>query len=421
MLVSLLVMPAYMRYFQSQAVLGMWFTIVQLLNWIMLLDFGIGGGLRNKIVEPLQKGNKDRVIELTSAAYISVASIVLVLIVLQHFVVDALNWYTILGLPQSEISESTLKKMVHILVIGVCIRFFSVLICHVLYALQKAVLPGFINLISSALIMLYLLFAKPTNSETDIVVLAYVNSIANNLPALIATVWVFATVLKGMWPRISAFTKNATNEVLGTGGMLFYLQIIIMVLFNVKELYISWFVGSEAVVEYQIYYKLIGMIGGLFTLALSPVWSAVTKALVEKKEEWIRSLYRKGMELIAIFGIAQIILVVAMPMIVKIWLGESAIAVSRVYAILFCIYNLIYMWMMLNYNFACGMGRTRVISIWLTIAGIGNLLLTMWGCGVYKSWITVVVATAIASIPCAVVVQNDIFKVIKNMNDKKEI
>lgn len=421
MLVSLLVMPAYMRYFQSQAVLGMWFTIVQLLNWIMLLDFGIGGGLRNKIIEPLQEGNKDRVIELTSAACISVAGIVLVLIVLQHFVVDALNWYTILGLPQSEISESTLKKMVHILVIGVCIRFFSVLICHVLYALQKAVLPGFINLISSALIMLYLLFAKPTNSETDIVVLAYVNSIANNLPALIATVWVFATVLKGMWPRISAFTKNAASEVLGTGGMLFYLQIIIMVLFNVKELYISWFVGSEAVVEYQIYYKLIGMIGGLFSLALSPVWSAVTKALVEKKEEWIRSLYRKGMELSAIFGIAQIILVVAMPMIVKIWLGESAIAVSRVYAILFCIYNLIYMWMMLNYNFACGMGRTRVISIWLTIAGIGNLLLTMWGCGVYKSWITVVVATAIASIPCAVVVQNDIFKVIKNMNDKKEI
>lgn len=421
MLVSLLVMPAYMRYFQSQAVLGMWFTVVQLLNWIMLLDFGIGGGLRNKIVEPLQKGNKDRVIKLTSAAYISVAGIVLVLIVLQHFVVGALNWYTILGLPQSEISESTLKKMVHILVIGVCIRFFSVLICHVLYALQKAVLPGFINLISSALIMLYLLFAKPTNSETDIVVLAYVNSIANNLPALIATVWVFATVLKGMWPRISAFTKNAASEVLGTGGMLFYLQIIVMVLFNVKELYISWFVGSEAVVEYQIYYKLIGMIGGLFSLALNPVWSAVTKALVEKKEEWIRSLYRKGMELIAIFGIAQIILVVAMPMIVKIWLGESAIAVSRVYAILFCIYNLIYMWMMLNYNFACGMGRTRVISIWLTIAGIGNLLLTMWGCGVYKSWITVVVATAIACIPCAVVVQNDIFKVIKNMTDKKEI
>ena len=142
MLVSLLMMPAYMRYFESQAVLGMWFTLIQLLNWIMLLDFGIGGGLRNKIVEPLQKGDKERVIELVSAAYFSVAGIVLVLIALQQIVVGRLNWYKILGLSSGDISEDTLVTMIHILVIGVCVRFFSVLVCHILYALQKAVLPG---------------------------------------------------------------------------------------------------------------------------------------------------------------------------------------------------------------------------------------------------------------------------------------
>ena len=120
MLVSLLMMPAYMRYFESQAVLGMWFTLIQLLNWIMLLDFGIGGGLRNKIVEPLQKGDKERVIELVSAAYFSVAGIVLVLIALQQIVVGRLNWYKILGLSSGDISEDTLVTMIHILVIGVC-------------------------------------------------------------------------------------------------------------------------------------------------------------------------------------------------------------------------------------------------------------------------------------------------------------
>lgn len=419
MLVSLLVMPAYMRYFESQAVLGMWFTLVQLLNWIMLLDFGIGGGLRNKIVEPLKKGDCARVTELMSAAYFSVAAIVIALIILQHFIVNALNWYQILGISSTDISEQTLKKMVHILIIGVCVRFFSVLICHILYALQKAVLPGVINLASSALIMIYLLLARPSGTENDIIILSYVNSIANNIPALIATVVIFATALRGMWPRISAFTKKVTGEVLGTGGVLFYLQIIIMVLFNVKEFYISWFVGTEAVVEYQIYYKLIGMVGGLFSLALNPVWSAVTKAIVEKKEKWIRGLYQKGIMLIGLFGILQIVLVIVMPYIVKIWLGESAIPVSRILGSLFCIYNLIYMWMMLNYNFACGMGRTKVISIWLTLAGIGNLLLTMVGCHIYKNWITVVIATAVVAVPCALFVQKDIFTTIKNLNKEE--
>lgn len=270
------------------------------------------------------------------------------------------------------------------------------------------------------MVMLYLVCFKPTGSESDIITLAYINTLANNVPALIATVWIFATILRGMWPRFRAFTWNATQEVLGTGGALFYLQIIIMVLFNVKELYISWFVGAEAVVDYQVYYKLIGMIGGLFSLALNPVWSAVTKALVEKKEQWIRGLYRKGIGLIALFGLAQLVLVAVMPMVVKIWLGENAIEVSRVAGLLFCVYNLVYMWMMLNYNFACGMGRTKVISIWLTVAGAGNLLLTMWGCSVYRSWITVVVATAVAAIPCAFFVQKDIFGVIKSMNSEKE-
>lgn len=420
MLVSLLVMPAYMRYFESKAILGMWFTIIQLLNWIMLLDFGIGGGLRNKIIEPLQKGDKEYVVKLVSAAYISVASIVLILIILQQFIVEAIDWYSILGISTNDISEKSLKKTIHILIIGICVRFFSVLVSHVLYALQKATMPGLINLISSALIMIYLVLVEPTGNESDIINLAFVNSVANNVPSLFATIIIFSTALKGMWPRVKAFTLRAAREVLGTGGVLFYLQIVLMLLFNVKEIYISMFVGAIAVVDYQIYYKLIGIIGGLFSLALNPVWSAVTKALVEKKGKWIKALYRKGIGLIALFGVVQLVLVAIMPVVVEIWLGENAIKVSRLVGLLFCVYNLIHMWMMLNYNFACGMGRTRVISKWLTIAGIGNLFLTIVGCRIYKNWVTVVVATAVAAIPCAICVQKDLFSAINNIDNRKE-
>ena len=417
MIISLLIMPAYMQYFKSKAVLGMWFTVIQLLNWIMLFDFGIGGGLRNKIVEPLKNNDRRRVVELISAAFISVGTVVILLIILQCFFVDWINWYTVLGVDTNEIDRNILNSMIHILVVGVCIRFFTVLVSHILYAIQKATLPGFMNMLSNALIMLYLYIVKPTGNDSDILKLAYVNSIANNLPAFIAMIWLFFTVLKGMFPRFSAFKISVAKEVLGTGGILFYLQIIIMVLFNVKELYISWFVSTEAVVEYQVYYKLIGMVGGLFSLALTPVWSAVTKALVENRREWIKSLYKKGLYLIALFGILQILIVAIMPWVVKIWLKENAISVSRIIGLIFCIYNVIYMWMMLNYNFACGMARTKIISIWLTVAGVLNLLLTIFGCYLYNNWVMIIVATAVATIPCAIFVQKDIFKVIKSMNN----
>lgn len=417
MLVSLMIMPAYMRYFESQAVLGMWFTITQLLNWIMLLDFGIGGGLRNKIVEPLKSGNRKYVTELVSSAYFSVGAIVAFFIILQAFCLDAVEWNTILGVSTDDIDEKILLKMVHILTVGICFRFFTVLVSQILYALQKATMPGFINLISSALIMLYLVFAKPTGTPNDIIRLAYVNSISNNAPAVIATIWVFATKLKGMYPRLSAVKIKAVKEVLGTGGTLFYLQIVLMLLFNVKEIYINWFIGAEEVVEYQVYYKLIGMIGCLFSLALNPIWSAVTKAIAEKKYRWVKHLYRRCLYLVGLFCVAQLLFIALMPWIVKIWLGKQAIEVSRIYGLIFCFYNVIYMLTMLNYNFACGMNQTKTITFWLTFASISNLLLTVWGSQLVQSWVITIIASAIAAIPCTIFVRRDLYSVISSLND----
>ena len=409
---ALLIIPAYMRYFESKAILGMWFTLTQLLNWIMLLDFGIGGGLRNKIIKPLKENNTKVVIELVSAAYFSVAAIVAILILFACYFVPHVNWYTVLGISSTEIDSGVLQQVVLILIMGVLFRFFTTLISHIFYALQKAVLPGLMILFANIIILLYLMFSEPKGMEKDIVTLAYVTAIANNLPAVIATIWVFLTSLKGMWPRLSAINYQAVKEVLGTGGSLFYLQVLIMLLFNVKEIYISWFFGPESVVDYQIYYKLIGIVGGLYSLALTPVWSAVTDAMVEKQYHWVRGLYKKGITLLLVFGIAQFFIVPIMPFIVRVWLKKNAIQISMVYGLLFCCYNIVYMWMMLIYYFACGMGRTKKIAFWLTLAGIFNYLFTAWGSRLTDRWIVVIVATTLAVIPSAIVVQRDIQKVM---------
>lgn len=417
MIVLILIMPAYIKYFKSESALGMWFTITQLLNWIMLLDFGIGSGIRNKIIEPLQNKDYKRVVELISSTYIFTAILVILLTVISILLVDKINWMAILGVDSTELTSKQLNEIVLVLILGVVFRFFSVIVSQILYALQKAILPSLLILVSNILILFYLYFSVP-NGTNDILKLAYVNSLANNLPAVFVTVWLFKRVLIGLGPQLKKFSLKTALDIISLGGVLFYVQIIFMFLFNVKELYITWFVGSAAVVEYQIYYKLIGIIGGLYALALNPVWSAVTKAMAEGNREWVNKLYKKAIYVIVLFGFGQLLLVFFMPWIVNIWLKGYAVSVSTTNGLYFAIYNLIYMWMMLNYNFACGLGRINVMAIWVTIATVLNYVLTVYISQMLQSWVAVIIATAIVSAPCALAVQLDIKKFMTNKGTK---
>lgn len=414
MLVSIIITPAYMSYFYSNKLLGMWYTALSLLNWVMIFDFGIGGGIRNQLVEPLRKDDKESLGEILASGFFSIGSIVLGMLLIQQFIVETINWYPIFGLTTQDISESSLKLMVHILVIGIVIRFFSVLSCHILYAMQQATVPSVLVLISNCLILIYLKLATPVGREADIINLSIVHAVATNIPTIIALGFVLIGPLRGVLPKYAKVKKSRIKSILGTGTSLFYLQILITLVFGVKELFITWFAGADQVVYYNVYYKLIGLICTIFSVTLTPVWSAVTKAYVEHDYKRIKKLYKAGILLIGIFSIIQIAVVVAMPVISEIWLGENNITISYSYGFLFCIYNVFYMWIMLNYNFACGMGKTRRMSIGLTMAIFLNVIFAYLWCSINPVWINVIMATVVAVIPCAIMEPFAIIKLSRN-------
>ncbi|EOU1150939.1 hypothetical protein AB8J25_001843 [Clostridium perfringens] len=52
-LIAFFTTPAYMRYFENESILGVWFTILSVLSWILNFDLGIGNGIRNRLVKTL--------------------------------------------------------------------------------------------------------------------------------------------------------------------------------------------------------------------------------------------------------------------------------------------------------------------------------------------------------------------------------
>lgn len=414
MIVSLLLTPAYMSYFYSNKLLGMWFTVITTLNWLMMFDFGIGGGIRNQLVYPLLKNDKDVIRKILSTGFISIGSIVIVLIILQYFVVKHVNWYVLLGVISEDISPSALYQVVHILIIGILVRFFTVLISHVLYAMQHATIPSFMILLSNIMLLIYIRIVKPSGTENDIINLAIVYSLATNIPTFGVMVILFSTQLQGTFPKIRFLDINMAKNILFTGTGLFYLQVLMTLLFGTKELFITWFVGVEQVVEYNIYLKLIGIVSTLFSLSLTPIWSAVTKAHVKSELTRIKTLYFTGTIIISILSIAQLLLVFFMPWIAKIWLRENNIPVSYQFSLIFCLYNTLNMWIMMNYNFSCGLGMIKIFAIYLSFSILLNLGLAFWWCGISHSWISVILAAIVASLPVAFSAPKTVLRIFNN-------
>ena len=77
MVLALVLMPLYIKYFPDKAILGVWFTILNVLNWVLTFDLGIGNGLRNHLTVSLSENNDVKSKRLISSAYILLGIVVL--------------------------------------------------------------------------------------------------------------------------------------------------------------------------------------------------------------------------------------------------------------------------------------------------------------------------------------------------------
>lgn len=416
MVLSYIMTPVYMNYFSSNVVLGMWFTLVSIINWLIMLDFGIGSSARNYLIIAYGKKDKEEVQKILSSGMFANALIILVTYIIMYIFINNTNCYRWVGVSVEDISYVQLQSVIYILCIGVLLRIFGSFFANIYYSLQNAMASSIMSIFSNFLILIYML-VKIKNRETDnITELAMAHAIAYNIPSVIAFINLFFFKFRDARLGLKYIKYEYIKKLTGSGLKFFYLQIIITIAYGSKELLISWFVGADAVVEYNIYQKIIGMAGTLFGLALLPVWSEVSEKYAERENDKLKVLYVKGIKFLATISVGQILLAVAFPLINDIWLGNKAVSMSWYACLLFCGYNAVYMLVMLNYNFLCGMDKINKLISSLTLTVIGGVILSYLFTRMWPYWSTINLAIIVATIPTVVITTGE---VIKNISMKK--
>ena len=151
LVVALFTMPAYMRFFNDDAALGLWFTILSVLNWMLTFDFGIGNGLRNHLARCLGEKNLDEAKKYVSSAYFSIGGVCLAALAIFIPVCCFVNWNTLFKIDAGIVSPRALTLSVGIVFVGILLQMFLRNINSTLYALQLSSVNNALSLCTTVL------------------------------------------------------------------------------------------------------------------------------------------------------------------------------------------------------------------------------------------------------------------------------
>lgn len=402
-ILNIYLIPAYMKYFRNETALGVWFTVVSIINCVLMFDLGIGNGLRNKLPKAIEDKDKKEQRVLISSAYISIVAISVIFLVILLIVNNFLNWNHLLNVATSVLSAKTLKISMSILIAGIVLRLVLNLNSSMFFSIQKSAVNNFIGFLSTLLIFIYVCFAKVGSVSDNFIKMSIANSVLSCLPLLLGTVYIFAFPFKKMFPSIKFFDKQKAKEILKIGTILLWLQVSFMIIASTHAFLIARFRNPEEVVIYNIYYKIYYGILSLFYLSLTPIWSAVTKAQAMKDYKWIYKLYKLLLIVTIPFLLLNILTIPFLQKVLDIWLKEDTIQMNTMIVIIFIAFNFCFAVHNVNTSIFNGLSDFKVQNIFMAVATVLFIPLSYILTKVLGSWTGVIIGSFLSIIPYEII------------------
>lgn len=397
--VALFTTPAYMHFFNNDEVLGVWFTLLSVLAWILNCDMGIGNGLRNHLVYAINEKDWGKAKKYISSSYLFLSGIGAIILMTVVVVGNFVSWNKVFNIRPELVDPGTMTKAVQILLASIILQFVLRLVTSILYALQQAFVPGLLNLATNMIMLGFVLLSNALGKNNNLVALAYAYLAAVNLPLIIATLWVFICKIPETRPSFAFFRKDYAFSVLKVGTAFLWLQLIAMIVDNTNNYLITLFVGNSAVVEYQIYSKIFNLPMTMVMLITTSLWSAITKAKAENNWNWIRASYGKYMKVAVLLGVTEFFIIFPLQWIFNFWLGDKTISVNYGIASIFALCGTVMGLRTILANYSNGLCELKVQMIFMTIGAVINIPLAYIFSRISGSYISIVVANIISMLP----------------------
>ena len=363
LLISLLYVPLLLHSMNAVNY-GIWLTLTSLIAWISMFDIGLGNGLRNKLSIALANGNKQLGRTYVSTAYICISALVLVLIILFVAIQQFMSWQDVLN--ATAVDKEQLDLLVFIVFAAFGLQFVLNLINSILLAMQMPAFSSFILMAGQLFSFIVVFILVKIFHVNSLLILGGTISLIPPAVMLVSSIILFKSKYKDISPSFKYFNIYKIKDILSLGIKFFIIQIITIVLYQTNNLIITHTVGNSAVVEYNVAYKYMHVLVMVFTIIVTPLWSATTEAYTKKDFAWIKGINRQMRKIVVIMACIGLVMLIVSKQVYEIWLGNNELNINFSTSMLLYIYS-IFMIMYGNYGYILnGIGKLQ-IQIYATL------------------------------------------------------
>lgn len=396
--VNIGLIPKYISYFNDNELLGFWFSLISVLNWILIFDLGVGNGLRNKLVPEIHNKNKGKIDQLITTSFLSTGVISVLLFFISITIISLLDYSSIFNLQKHNYSEYLLKISSIILIFGVCLKFLLQISNAISYALGNTVLPNALHLIYSIIVYIFLSFSETCNSHDQIITLAVIESCAVVVPSFIFTVYILWKIQFNFSLSSNFFTDS--KNVFSVGLNFFTIQISLLILNSTNELLIAHFTSPENTVTYQIYNRIFFIFCTAYSVLVQPLWSYFAKAFVEKDFLWIKRIYKNSIIIAISFIITIFAVAYNFNFIIKYWIGNYT--TSSINTFIFALYTSLQILVFSSTCLPNAVNKLQWQKTTSLLAAIMKIPLVILMIDILESWNAIILVNCILLLPIVI-------------------
>lgn len=372
-LISFLLIAITLRYL-NQYKFGLWLTISSVISWINFFDIGLSNGLRNKLTESLAEEKYLLAKEYVSTTYFMMILVVFFLLILFFLLSIFIDWYSLFNLSK-EFNEN-INLIVFVIFVFFSIRFILNIITVILLANQYPAKSNLITVISD-FVTLCSVFLLTKFSSGSLLYISIIYSVIPIIILFIASLVLFNSKYSYLKPSINSIKLTKYKNLLNTGFNFFIIQMAVLIIFSTDNLIITKLLSPKEVTPYNIAYKYFGIVTMVFSIIVTPLWSAITDAYTKNDINWIKKSMKGITKIWGVLIFVTILLLIFSNLFYALWVGKDLIIPFKL-SCLMAFYVVLASWNNIFAFFINGVNKIKLQTYYSVLAMLINIPLSIF-------------------------------------------